>query len=123
MFDHSEQETFYDTTNKWIFVSVSTWKNSINGDIGFLLGPLGWKSLNILHCIKPRMMCASFNGNPCSTIASCYSPIKAINGNRHHHLQEQAIWPYFKHNVLIIGGDMNAYVNKVGNDKTEMRNI
>ena len=62
-------------------------------------------------------MYASFNGNPCTTTASCYSPTNTRD--------EKGITPFCdelsslvrrisKHNFLIIGGDMNAQLRKEG---------
>ena len=35
------------------------------------------KSLNSIQRIQPRMMCATYNYNHCTTIFSCYSPTNA----------------------------------------------
>ena len=72
---HSEDIKFDDTGNGWTFVSVSAWKNSLNAAIvGMLIGPTAQKSLNSIEKIQPRMIVATFNGNPCTTIISSYSP-------------------------------------------------
>ncbi len=42
------------------------------------IGPRALKSLNSLEKIHPRMMAATFNGNPSTTIISCYSPTNVI---------------------------------------------
>ena len=39
-----------------------------------LIGPQALKSLNSIEKIHPKMMVATFNGNPSATIISCYSP-------------------------------------------------
>ena len=41
---------------------------------GMLIGPKALKRLNSIERIQPRMMAATFNGNPRATISSCYSP-------------------------------------------------
>ena len=61
------------------------------------------------------MMVATFNGIPCTTIIFCYSPKNAI-------VETEPITSYNevsslvrcipKHNVLIIGGDMNTQIGK-----------
>ena len=71
-------------------------------------------------------MCATFNGNPYTTIVSYYSPITASDETdittfydelsslaRHIH----------KHNVLVIGGDMNAQRVKDKNDTIGWYNL
>ena len=66
-----------DTTNGWIFAPSSAWKNSIVAFIGVVrmfLGPCDLKSLNSIEGTQPRIMAASFNGNPRTTVVSCYTP-------------------------------------------------
>ena len=66
------------------------------------------------------MMAATFNDNPRATIISCYSPTNVS--------EETELFAFYdelsslvrsipKHNVLIIGGDMNAQIGKNGNHK------
>ena len=60
-----------------MLATVSVWKNPVNamvGGVGILIGPRVLKSLNSIEKIQPRMMVATFNGNPRATIISCYSP-------------------------------------------------
>ena len=47
-----------------------------------LRGPQVLKSLNSIEKIHPRMMVATFNGNPRATIISCYSPTNVSEENR-----------------------------------------
>ena len=44
------------------------------GGVGILIRPRALKSLNSIEKIQPRMMVATFNGNPSATIIFCYSP-------------------------------------------------
>ena len=73
---YSEDIKHHDIGNGWTFVSASAWKNSVNATIGvgMLIGPRAQKSLNSIEKIQPRMMVATFNGNPSTKIISCYSP-------------------------------------------------
>ena len=73
---HSEDIEYHDTGNGWTLVSASAWKNSVNTTIvgiGMFRGPRALKSQNSIEKIQPRMMVATFNGNP-SAIIICYSP-------------------------------------------------
>ena len=60
----------YEISRNWQWMSlvtVSAWKNSVNaavGGIGLLIGPRALKTLNSIEKIQPRMMAATFNGNP-----------------------------------------------------------
>ena len=61
---------------------ASTWKNSVNATIGvagMLLNPHTIKSLNSIEKVQPRIMVATFNGNPGPTIISCDSPTNTID--------------------------------------------
>ena len=74
-----------------IFLSIYK-ENSVNGVIGglgMLLVPLALKSLNK----KRRLIWATFNRNPCTTIPSCNSPHRCQWLNRHYHLLQWAIFP------------------------------
>ena len=76
-YTHTEDITYYETGNGWMLVTVSAWKNSVNasvGWVGMLIGPRALKTLNSIERIQPRMITATFNGNPKATIISCYSP-------------------------------------------------
>ena len=71
------------------------------------------------------MMVATFNGNPRATIISCYRPTNVS--------EETELIAFYdelfslvrcipKHNVLVIGGDMNAQIGKNGNHKHSLQN-
>ena len=67
-----------------MLVTVSAWKNTVNasvGGVGMLLGTRALKTLNSIERIQPRMMAATFNGNPKATIISCYSPTNVSEEN------------------------------------------
>ena len=76
-YTHSEDIKYHDSSNGWTLAIASAWKNSVNATIervGKHIGPQALKSLNSIEKIQPRMMVATFNGNPSATIISCYSP-------------------------------------------------
>ena len=81
-----------------------------------LIGPRALKSLNIIEKIRPKMMVATFNGNPRVTIISCYSPT-SVN-------EETDLIAFYapRNNVLVIGGDMYAQIGKNGNHKFSQYN-
>ena len=75
--------------------------------------------------MQPRMMCASFNDNPCTIIISCYSPFNATNKadiitfcNKLSSLVRRIP----KHNELIIRGDMIAQIGKYKTKKFCLHN-
>ena len=65
-----------------------------------LIGSQDLKPLNSIEKIQPKMMIATFNGYPSTTIITCYSPT-----NKELSSLVRCI-P--KHDILVIGGDMNA---------------
>ena len=76
-YTHTEDIKYHDNGNGLTLATVSAWKNSVNatgGGIGILIGPRALKTLNSIERIQPRIMAATFNGNPRAIIISCYSP-------------------------------------------------
>ena len=83
-YSHREDIKYHDTDTGWTFVSESAWKNSVSatiGDVGILIGPLALKSLNSIKKIQPRMIVATINDNPSTTIISCYSSTNVSEKN------------------------------------------
>ena len=125
---HSEDMKYHDTSNRWTFVSVFAWKNSVNavvGGVGMLIGPRALKSFNSIEKIQPRMMVSTFNGNPSTTIISCYSPTNVSDETYlivYYNEISSLVRCILKHNVLIISGDMNAQIGKNVNNKFSLHN-
>ena len=74
--------------------------------------------------IQPRMMAATFNGNPRATII-CYSSTNVSEETELVAFYDELsslVSSIPKHNVLVIGGDMNAQIWKNGNNKYSLHN-
>ena len=72
------------------------------------------------------MMVATFNGNPRATIISCYSPTNVSEENEIVTFYDELsslVRSIPKHNMLVIGGDMNAQIGKNGNNKYSLHQI
>ena len=127
-YTHTEDIKYHETGNGWMLVTVSAWKNSVNasvGGVGMLIGPRALKTLNSIERIQPRMMAATFNGNPKATIISSYSPTNVSEETELVTFYEQLsslIRSIPKHNLLVIGGDMNAQIGKNRNNKYSLHN-
>ena len=127
-YTHNKDIKYHDTGNGWTLATVSAWKNSVNatvGDVGILIGPSALKSLDSIERIQPRMMIATFNGNPRATIISCYSPTNVTEETELVAFYDELstlVHSIPKHNLLIIGGDMNAQIRKNGNNKYSQHN-
>ena len=127
-YTHTEDIKYHETGNGWSLATVSAWKNSVNatvGGVGLLIGPRALKTLNSVEKIQPRMMAATFNGNPRATIISCYSPTNVSEENEIVTFYDELsslVRSIPKHNMLVIGGDMNAQIGKNGNNKYSLHN-
>ena len=90
-----------------------------------LIGPRALKMLNSVEKIQPRMMAATFNGNPRATIISCYSPTNVSEETELVTFYDELsslVRSIPKHNMLVIGGDMNVQIGKNGNNKYSLHN-
>ena len=95
-------------------------ENAVIGGVGMLLGHCAQKSLNSIEKMQQRMMCASFNEKPCESITSFNSPSNASDETEiitFYNDLSSLIRRILKHNLQIIGGDMNAQIGKDENNK------
>ena len=119
---------YHETGNGWSLVTVSAWKNSVNaavGGVGLLIGPRTLKTLNSIELIQPRMMAATFNGNPRATIIPCNNPTNVSEETELVTFYDELsslVRSIPKHNMFFIGGDMNAKIGKNGNNKYSLHN-
>ena len=70
-------------------------------------------------------MVATFNGNPSATIISSYSPTNISEETDFIAFYDELsslVRSIPKHNVLVIGGDMNAQIGKNVNQKSSLHN-
>ena len=108
----------HDMGKRWLLATSSAIKNSINasiGGVGLLLSPKAKKSFNNIESITPRILIATFKGNPKTSVICCYSPTsvsdKAKVENFYNDLSSLT-QQIPKHNVTIIGGDFNAKLGR-----------
>ena len=106
----------HDMKNGWKLLTSSAEKaqnNSTIRGVGMLVSPKAYKSLNSIESVNPRILIASFNGNPAVTIISCYSPTNvALDEDKDKFYKELTLVTRAipKHNVLLIGGDFNSKI-------------
>ncbi len=111
-YTHTEDIKYHETGNGWTLATVSAWKNSVNasvGGVGMLIGPRALKTLNSIERIQPRMMAATFNGNPKATIISCYSPTNVSEESELVTFYDELsslVRSILKHNILVIGREI-----------------
>ena len=71
------------------------------------------------------MMAATFNGNPRATTISCNSPTNVSEEIELVTFYDELfslVRSIPKHNLIVIGGDMNAQMEKNGNNKYSRHN-
>ena len=86
-----------------------------------LIGPRAPKSLNSIEKIPLRMMIATFNGDPSATIISSNVSEETDPIDFYNELSS-LVRSILKHNVLVIGGVMNAQIGKNINHKFSLHN-
>lgn len=105
------QESF---SNGYTLITSSAWKNSqkaATGGVGFLISSRALKSCYSIISHNDRTIEITLHGNPMTTVICCYSP--------HNELPEEDVAQFYQelstiiyaipaHNLLIIGGDLNA---------------
>ena len=122
-YTHTEDIKYHETGNGRTQATVSAWKNSVNatvGGVGMLIETTALKTLNSIERIQPTMMAATFNSNPKATNISCYSPTNVSEETELVTFYEELsslVRSIPKHNLLVIGGDMNAQIGKSRNNK------
>ena len=131
-YTHTEDIKYHKTGNGWKLATVSAMKNSVYatvGGVGMLLGQRALKTLNSIERIQPRMIAATFNGNPRARIISCYSPTNVSEESELVTFCDETelvtislVRNIPKHNVLVIGRDMNAQIGKNWNNKYSLHN-
>ena len=110
--------------NSYPTATASAWKNSVNatiGGVGMFIGPQVQKSLSSIEKMYPRMMVATFNGNRRATIISCLSPSNVSKETELIAFYDELsslVCCSPKHNVLVIGKDMNAQIGKTETTNT-----
>ena len=117
-FIHEDLVSKEQTYGKWKLITCSAWKNSANastGGIGMLLSSSAYNALGSVEKISPRIMVATFNGNPQTTVICCYSPtnVSDVTEVEKFYTDLSSVTRQLpKHNILIIGGDFNAHLGQ-----------
>ena len=100
--------------NGYTLITSSAWNNSQNaatGGVGFLLSSRALKSCFSIVSHNDRTMEITLHGNPMTTALCCYSPHNELPEEdvpQFYHELSTVIYAIPAHNLLIIGGDMNA---------------
>ena len=110
-----EDSIRYKQLDKYHLITSSAWRNSAQaavGGVGVLISKKAEKALSSVKPISDRILKATFQGNPATTIIVAYSPTNTGNGseeiNKFYEDLRGAIDSSPPHNMTIILGDMNA---------------
>ena len=115
---HEDEPISYHMYMGQYLVTSSAWRNSQNaavGGVGMLLNPKAKKALGEVKSISNRILKATFQGNPATTIIVAYSPTN-VPGNEEevdnfYVKLREATESTPKHNLLAILGDFNAHLD------------
>ena len=119
---------YHDSGNGWTLATASAWKKSVKatiGGVGMLIGPWALESLNSIEKIQPRMIVDTFNSNRRATIIFWNSPTNVSEETELITFYDELsslVRSILKHNILVIGGDMNAQIGKNRNHKFSRHN-
>jgi len=108
----------HDMGNGWLLITSSAVKNAANasiGGVGLLLSPNAQKCLDNIESISPRILIASFNGNPKTSVICCYSPTNVseeVDIDEFYGDLSTLTRQIPKHNVTLKGGDFNAKLGR-----------
>ena len=114
---HQESLRF-ERIDSYQLITASATKNSCNasvGGVGFLLSPRVQKSLLSVEKISSRIILLHINGNPRLTVICCYSPTncsEATVKDEFYNKLSRTCSSIPRHNMLAIGGDLNAKISK-----------
>ena len=125
-YTHNEDIKYHDIGNGWTLATISAWKNSVNAMVGGVMGPRAVKSLNSIERIQPRMMIATFDGNPRATIISSYSPTNVSEETKVIAFCDELsslVRNIPKHNLFVSARDMNSQIGKNGSNKYSQQNM
>ena len=115
---HEDLTTKEHSFGNWRLVICSAWKNQVNAateGTAMLFNQQAYNALASVEMISPRIMIATINGNPQTTIISCYSPTNVSKEDEAEKFYEEltsVTRQVPKHNILIIGGDFNAQLGQ-----------
>ena len=115
-FCHDETIKSKEITKEFTLITTSATRNSINasvGGVGFLFHNKVMNSITKVQKISNRIIKVDLDGNPATTLFSCYSPTNMSEDSdisEFYNNLTDAIENTPLHNVLLICGDFNAKV-------------
>ena len=114
--NESDDDIVYNQVNSSLFITSSAWRNDVNAAVGGVGIMINKKASNVLSGVikrNERIIIATFEGNPKTTIIFHYAPVQGNDKTDQHYNQlSTAVKQVPKHNILIVLGDFNAHLDK-----------
>ena len=69
-------------------ITTSAWRNAHGatvGGVGIIMSQLADKSLAEVNAINQRILVATFNGSPCTTVIANYAPCEGSEDSEEHY--------------------------------------
>ena len=105
-----------------VLITQSAWRNSqnaANGGVGLVVNKAAESVLSDVNYVNKRILIATFNGNPSTTVIVNYSPQEGTqDAVEHYDKLIDTIKQVPKHNLLLVLGDFNAHIGKVDGNFT-----
>jgi len=111
---HPDVDLKFDKIEGYHLITASCSKNSSNssvGGVGLLLSNRAMENLLNIERISPRVLIADFEGNPKTTVLSCYSPHNGSSDediDSFYNTLRSTLENVPAHNFLLVPGDFNA---------------
>ena len=114
--NESDDDIVYNQVNSSLFITCSAWWNDVNAAVGGVGIMINKRASNVLSEVikwNERIIIATFEGNPKTTIIVHYSPVEGDDKAEQHYYQlSSAVKQVPKHSILIVLGDFNAHLDK-----------
>ncbi|XP_038053581.1 craniofacial development protein 2-like [Patiria miniata] len=116
---HPDEEIRFDMVKGVDLITSSAWRNPTTraavGGVGLLLSRRARKALQSVNSLSPRVLVATFDGNPATTVVVASSP--------HNHSEEADVEQFYLdlravaeqvpvHHFLTFLGDFNAWIGR-----------
>ena len=127
-YTHTKEIEYHDTGSGWTLSTASAWKSSVNatvGGVGMLIGPRALKSLITLREYNIGWWQLRLIATPeqqSSPATALPMVVKKTELVTFYDELSSLVRSNPKHNVLVIGGDLNAQIGKNGNSKYSLHN-
>ena len=104
MHNESDDDIVYKQVNSSLFITSSAWRKDANGAVGGVGIIINKRASNVLSEVikwNERIIIATFEGNPKTTIIVHYSPVEGDDEAEQHYNQlSSAVKQVPKHDIL-----------------------